>query len=253
MMNETFTHTVVGGGNSSAIQSKFITEAALAEQRQERESEAKSHGKDLEEVYDPRPLFERLAEKKRIEEEEFAEKMKFSNMVKRLDDDEYEFLVAYDDEEEKKRKEIAAADEKELEQFRKAVTEGPIDPATIAAEALGTSKPSRPAQLPKQAPAKDFQRSILNGIVRKRKASDGPAASAKSADAGGSAETSPSKKRVAKEGSDGAGVKAGGKGGALTGSKPPALATSKSVPSAPASNSLSLLAAYSDDSDSDDN
>ncbi|KAJ3041476.1 hypothetical protein HDV00_009272 [Rhizophlyctis rosea] len=238
MMNETFTHTVIGGGSSTApINNKFITEAAVAEARTEREKEGR---KDVEEVYDPRPLYERLAEKKRIEEEEFAERMKFSNMVKRLDDEEYEFLAAYDDEEEKKRQEIARSDAKELEQFRKAVSEAPVDATAVVAEIVGTAKPSRPAPSATQAPARDFQRSILSGIVRKRKASEEQPSSGSP---GNNSATSATKKRAVTER-----TKRSSEGGSPVKQNKEEKAPS-AAPSAP--NPLQMLAAY-DASDSDD-
>ena len=98
--------------------------------------------------------------------------------------------------------------------------------------------------------------------MRKRKASEGAGASLISPDANGSSDLSPSKKRIAKDsnsvaGSRESGTSAGsdGKGELSTvqgGGRSPAPATGKPEPSVSATNSLSLLAAYSDGSDSDD-
>ncbi|KAI9005299.1 N-terminal domain of NEFA-interacting nuclear protein NIP30-domain-containing protein [Gaertneriomyces semiglobifer] len=157
-------------GFSSAtpgIGSKFVSADALEAARNEREEEAKAEGRELpdeKEVYDPRPLFERLAEKKRIEEEEFAERMRFSNLVKRLDDDEYAFLAQYESEEQKRQREIVESDRKELEAFRKAV-EAPVVPDIIKS----TTSTSRRIGADKKSSSKDFQRALLQGVVVKKR------------------------------------------------------------------------------------
>ncbi|KAJ3184849.1 hypothetical protein HDU85_001528 [Gaertneriomyces sp. JEL0708] len=156
-------------GFSSAtpgIASKFVSADALEAARNEREEEAKAEGRELpdeKEVYDPRPLFERLAEKKRIEEEEFAERMRFSNLVKRLDDDEYAFLAQYESEEQKRQREILESDRKELEAFRKAVE------APAAPDIKSTTTSSRRIGADKKSSSKDFQRALLQGVVVKKR------------------------------------------------------------------------------------
>ncbi|TPX68180.1 hypothetical protein SpCBS45565_g03248 [Spizellomyces sp. 'palustris'] len=265
-----------GGGNVSAeaMSGKFVTEAALQAAREERDAEAQALGKEQlptpqdaepvkeEEVYDPRPLFERLAgmfsgwsvtekwltligpaERKRIEEEEFAEKMRFSNLVKRLDDEEYEFLSAYDDEETKRRKEIAANDRRELEAFRKAVSEvaSPADHIQLVAD-------TKPAPAKKIPAARDFQSSLLNGIVRKRKSESVDNSNQKSdADKGGE-DTHGTTKRA--KGGDGK-VERSDSVGSTTDVNGSSKSTSSRRAEATTPNPLSLLSAYPSDSEED--
>jgi FAM192A/Fyv6, N-terminal domain len=73
------------------------------------------------EPYDPRTLYERLQEQKTLKEEALAEAMRFSNLVKRVDDEEMEYYRTLSDtqlqaELEKKRQET-----KELEEYRQYV------------------------------------------------------------------------------------------------------------------------------------
>ncbi|KNC95995.1 hypothetical protein, variant [Spizellomyces punctatus DAOM BR117] len=237
-----------GGGNVSAVamSGKFVTEAALQAAREERDAEAKALGQEPvkeEEVYDPRPLYERLAERKRIEEEEFAEKMRFSNLVKRLDDEEYEFLSAYDDEETKRRKEIAANDRRELEAFRKAVSEvaSPADHIQLVAD-------TKPAPAKKIPAARDFQSSLLNGIVRKRKSESVDSSNQKSHGDKGADDTRGTTKRA--KGGDGKVEQPDNVEGAkdVNGSSKP---TSSRRAEETTPNPLGLLSAYPSDSDED--
>lgn len=74
------------------------------------------------EPYDPRTLYERLQEQKTMKEDAIKEAMRFSNLVKRVDDEEMEYYRSLTDtqlqaELEKKRQEM-----KELEEYRKYVT-----------------------------------------------------------------------------------------------------------------------------------
>lgn len=70
------------------------------------------------EPYDPRTLYERLQEQKTLKEDALKEAMRFSNLVKRVDDEEMEYYRTLTDtqiqaELEKKRQEM-----KQLEEYR---------------------------------------------------------------------------------------------------------------------------------------
>ncbi|RKO87990.1 hypothetical protein BDK51DRAFT_34439 [Blyttiomyces helicus] len=141
--------------------------------------------------YDPRPLYEKLAEKKRIAEE--------GNLVRRLDEDEIAFLNQYTETDHERQRAEANEERAELESFRKAVAEAKPDAATemlqlgkdpsaIAAPASTTTPVVR-----KPVVVRDAQRSLLQGaIVRKRKVEggggDGPAKKVLVAGGGKSAE-----------------------------------------------------------------
>ncbi|TPX60969.1 hypothetical protein PhCBS80983_g01422 [Powellomyces hirtus] len=154
--------------SAAIMASKFVTQTEAESTRAVRQAEAAAEGREYvekEEVFDPRPLYEKLADKKRIEEEEFAEKMKFGNLVHRLDEEEYEFLSNYDNENTKKSKEIALETRQQLDLFRKAVSEAatPIDVSKVPL-------PLAPPPPTQHKNAKDFQRAALKGVVvRKRK------------------------------------------------------------------------------------
>ncbi|KNC95996.1 uncharacterized protein SPPG_08595 [Spizellomyces punctatus DAOM BR117] len=260
-----------GGGNVSAVamSGKFVTEAALQAAREERDAEAKALGQGtgagircLQNSYQhlsmqslsrkKKSMTQDLfmndwrigpAERKRIEEEEFAEKMRFSNLVKRLDDEEYEFLSAYDDEETKRRKEIAANDRRELEAFRKAVSEvaSPADHIQLVAD-------TKPAPAKKIPAARDFQSSLLNGIVRKRKSESVDSSNQKSHGDKGADDTRGTTKRA--KGGDGKVEQPDNVEGAkdVNGSSKP---TSSRRAEETTPNPLGLLSAYPSDSDED--
>ncbi|KAI9209871.1 N-terminal domain of NEFA-interacting nuclear protein NIP30-domain-containing protein [Polychytrium aggregatum] len=172
------------------IKSKFVSKAILDEQQTEKPIGASggfNYDEDQEDSapYDSRPLYERLQERKQREEEAFAEKMKFGNLIKKIDEDEFEFLMNQHEEEAMKRSEILSIERKELEEFRKAVLDQPT-PAAAPVLALGkSSTPVTPA-----VRAKDFQKGLLSGIqVKKRK-------SLQSEEPDGSSATAPKRERL---------------------------------------------------------
>ncbi|KAJ3156740.1 hypothetical protein HDU86_003506 [Geranomyces michiganensis] len=225
------------------MKSRFATQEEVESKRAEREAEAKAEGREYvekQEVFDPRPLYDQLADKKRIAEEEFAEKMKFSNLVHRLDDDEYEFLSSYDSENARKNKEIAQETKVELDAFRKAVSEvGP--PLVVGAGADSIVAPPPPPPAIAAGPrGKDFQKKALEGlVVRKRKAGGGPASGDASDEKKGAATQEGKRPKVD------APTKVGNKASPCpTDAKPLHAAAQRANP-------LASLVAYSDNSDSD--
>ncbi|KAJ3158046.1 hypothetical protein HDU89_000429 [Geranomyces variabilis] len=230
--------------NSAAelMKSRFATQEEVESKRAEREAEAKAEGREYVEkveIFDPRPLYDQLADKKRIAEEEFAEKMKFSNLVHRLDDDEYEFLSSYDSENARKNKEIAQETKVELDAFRKAVSEvaalplgvGTTTDNSIAAAPLPPPPPPLAASGSK---GKDFQKKALEGLVVRKRKVDG-AAVKKEMDAAPQVVKRP---------------KVEDSTSSNTTPALPAAAKPKS-PAAPRVKPLASLVAYSDNSDSD--
>ncbi|KAL2915420.1 hypothetical protein HK105_205036 [Polyrhizophydium stewartii] len=198
----------VSSAFAAQMTNKFISEAVL--------SEVPESAKVPEEAYDPRPLYEKLAERKRIQEEEFAEKMRLANQVKRLDPDEVEFLATAQSEAEAKERAIRQADQEALDAFRNAKIVAAVPPPILASppdedDAEASSGPSkeggpslhvRPAASASAAAPKssiDAQKSILiKGIKRKgapdAKASLAPsqASASKPKSAPGSSKTSSS-------------------------------------------------------------
>ncbi|EGF76975.1 hypothetical protein BATDEDRAFT_28040 [Batrachochytrium dendrobatidis JAM81] len=141
--------------------SKFVTEKELGNQDQTKEPDAE---------YDPRPLFEKLAEKKQLQDEEFAEKMKFSNQIKLLDSDEVEFLTHAKSLAAAKERDIKHADQAALDEFRNAKI-STVTHVLDSADRLDsnmTFKPTQPIHASHKNVIQDTQKSILlKGVKRK--------------------------------------------------------------------------------------
>ncbi|ORX96871.1 hypothetical protein K493DRAFT_314305 [Basidiobolus meristosporus CBS 931.73] len=106
------------------IKKSFISEESVEEIKRKKQEEwdrayANAETKPPEEVYDSRPLFERLAEQRTLKEEALMEAAKFSNLIHRIDDDEFDFLKTLDDDERKKKLEVLKEEQEELERYRK--------------------------------------------------------------------------------------------------------------------------------------
>ncbi|KAI8919701.1 N-terminal domain of NEFA-interacting nuclear protein NIP30-domain-containing protein [Entophlyctis helioformis] len=189
-MAEFFGTLAAGSKPSSAVAAqmskKFVSEADINEMPES------ARGSDA--PYDPRPLYERLAEKKRIEEEEHAEKLRLSNQIKRLDPDELEFLASTESAKAEMQREIRKADNEALEAFRNAKMAAALPIPVVGASAVAGSHGSAPSSNPKSpATSKgglagpgsghslaNTQRSILlKGVKRKD-----PSSSSESAEPG---------------------------------------------------------------------
>ncbi|KAJ3008554.1 hypothetical protein HKX48_008474 [Thoreauomyces humboldtii] len=170
----------------AVMASKFVTATEAETTHAQRIAEAQAEGREYIEpsqTFDPRPLYEKLADKKRIEEEEHAEKLRFSNLVHRLDDDEYAFLASFDDAKTRRDREVARETKEELEGFRKQVAEAPEPPPSLmmgggadgAGIGIGIGTGTETGHVPTATATKDFQRKALEGlvVVRKRKKVDG--------------------------------------------------------------------------------
>ncbi|KAI9103778.1 hypothetical protein DFS34DRAFT_645831 [Phlyctochytrium arcticum] len=165
---------------ADGIKSKFITEAEVLAEQKANGTEGKED--PIPEVHDPRPLFERLAERRAIAEEEFAEKIKFSNLVYRIDEEESRFLTAHGEEDYKRRKQIAAQEREQLEVFRKAVAESNVITPESPAKLLPVSSEKTEAArttTPKKRRSGTSASNLLQGVVvKRRKAQKGDAQSA---------------------------------------------------------------------------
>ncbi|KAJ1830660.1 hypothetical protein LPJ63_004791 [Coemansia sp. RSA 2711] len=126
--------------------SRFISEAAIEEARQERseawkrayESGTAPEPSDASD-YDPRTLYERLQEQRAKKTEALAESRRFANQIQRLDDDDIEFIDTVDERERQKQLERRREERAALAAFNERVAERSTRlPATAI-------KPSRPA------------------------------------------------------------------------------------------------------------
>ncbi|KAI8852999.1 N-terminal domain of NEFA-interacting nuclear protein NIP30-domain-containing protein [Chytridium lagenaria] len=203
--------------------------------------------------YDPRPLFERLQEEREKKDAEFADKIKLGNMIKKVDEDEANFLQARDEELDRRRREQEKVVKAALNDYRALVKES----RTISVPA---SLPSiRPAlAIPSTAlPAKASQSSstsastsrkpVLDGvIIRKRKGSEAALEKSQASPSAGA----PSKTSVMESSVETKNVKPPSPKKARTEviPIPPKATTAAAVKATPAG--LSSLAAYdSDESD----
>ncbi|ORX58824.1 hypothetical protein DM01DRAFT_1333444 [Hesseltinella vesiculosa] len=103
-------------------------------------SSVKASSSDAE--YDPRTLYERLQEQKLKKEDEFREKTKFSNLVKRIDEEDAEYYQALSETQHQQDTARKAKDELELEEFRKAVESTRLPPSNNARPPASTRRPS---------------------------------------------------------------------------------------------------------------
>ncbi|KAJ1723542.1 hypothetical protein LPJ53_002111 [Coemansia erecta] len=154
--------------------SRFISEDDIEEARKEREAawkkayESADHdptsAASQDPAYDPRTLYERLQEQRQRKEETLAESRRFANRIRRLDEDETEFLEVAEDREQEKIDEQRRAEMAALAAFREEVAEskGPGAAAKRKARADESAKgvAARSSILAKIGPV----------VVKKRKA-----------------------------------------------------------------------------------
>jgi hypothetical protein len=74
--------------------------------------------KEAQQYQPPRPLYEQLQEQKLKQEEEFQENRKFGNLIRKVNEDEYEYLMELERELYEKEKELWLQDQEEVQRFR---------------------------------------------------------------------------------------------------------------------------------------
>jgi len=123
------------------------------------------------ETYDPRPLYQRLAENKRKEEDELLEKNKLSNFIYQMNNDEYDFLNNVKEEENLKYKQLKEEEKKEVEQFRKEVESSTLKTPYLDSLLKETSKDNKEKENEKKSTPKvqSFQKNLLQNIIVKKK------------------------------------------------------------------------------------
>ncbi|KAJ1913815.1 hypothetical protein H4219_005050 [Mycoemilia scoparia] len=118
------------------LKNKFVSQDKLDEARASQDSEwAEAYKRGERKTpppdkdYDPRSLYERLQEQKQKKLDAVAESKKFSNMVHRIDNDEYEFLTALDDQQKQQELERKREDDLAVAIFENAKLSLIKDPA----------------------------------------------------------------------------------------------------------------------------
>ncbi|TPX34498.1 hypothetical protein SmJEL517_g02786 [Synchytrium microbalum] len=155
--------------------SKFVTEASLEAAKAERvklglpEPTAPQN-------YDPRTLYERLQEQKTKKDDEFQEMTRFSNLIKRLDEDEVDFLLQSNIENSNTKRQIHDQDKEELEKFRQEAGSGPLEEtipvASVVREiasVVGIQPSASSTGSVKGRVIQQHKKQSLEGVVRKRK------------------------------------------------------------------------------------
>ncbi|KAJ3398529.1 hypothetical protein HDV05_002441, partial [Chytridiales sp. JEL 0842] len=119
--------------------------------------------------YDPRTLYERLEANRLKKEEEFAEKTKLGNLIKKLDEDEVAFLANQELDKLKHRADEQREIRESLELFRKAAAEK-VTTHSVTTQADVPSLKTSTIVLPKSGNTVQKKLGALDGIiVRKRK------------------------------------------------------------------------------------
>ncbi|KAI8878375.1 hypothetical protein K501DRAFT_127541, partial [Backusella circina FSU 941] len=154
------------------IKSSFVSRSVVEDNKEtqiESDKKLETEGVVIQEEYDPRTLFERLQEQKNLKEEKFQEESRLSNLIKRVDEEEAEYFRTLSDEKEKLEFEMRRKEELELEDYRKAVEESRSTSTTIPIPTLQpsntTSHTVSKAQLKPRKQSKDQ----LKGLLVKKK------------------------------------------------------------------------------------
>ncbi|CAH2097880.1 unnamed protein product [Euphydryas editha] len=154
------------------MSSGFITESEILEARRRRQEEwekvrTEDQPKEApEEVYDSRPLFQRLEEQRLKKEAEYEEAHKLKNMIRGLDDDEVGFLDLVERTKAEVAQQISIEEKKEMQEFRERVSS--LAESEELTRLRAQLAPARSTQTNAQT-----QKNKLQGVVvRKRKASE---------------------------------------------------------------------------------
>ncbi|GAN04714.1 hypothetical protein MAM1_0071d04178 [Mucor ambiguus] len=163
------------------IKSSFVSRAVVEDDEEKQlESDANQKEVVVQEVYDPRTLYERLQEQRTLKEEKFAEESRLSNQIKRVDEEEAEYFRTLSDEKEKLEYQRKVKETLELEEYRQAVESARSNPAAqipiLEASTSIIPSPSKAASKTKATTASTHgtKRNSLKGalfIKKKRHAS----------------------------------------------------------------------------------
>ncbi|BEJ12698.1 hypothetical protein CspHIS471_0211580 [Cutaneotrichosporon sp. HIS471] len=165
---------------TGSIGARFISQNAVDEAKERREEEWKEAYERIgqepppqmkEEEHDGRTLFERLEEQKQLKQDWWDDRMKMKNQYRGLVGEEFEFLAEKDREKRDAERKVEEEVNVELQGYREARTKRAAD-AVAAAEPQPTSSAPKPP-LKKTVPAKPAKkdmRSLMKGVVVKKKA-----------------------------------------------------------------------------------
>ncbi|KAJ3122406.1 hypothetical protein HK098_002892 [Nowakowskiella sp. JEL0407] len=153
------------------LMNKFVKKAVLLDGNSEEVRTAQDIV-PVNEAYDPRPLYERLQENKNKKDEEFAEKLKLGNRIKRLDEDEIAFLTQLDSSKRDANLQIEKQVKEELEGYEKSQREAmqtqshkPIVVDSTVGELFSKEKADNKSKASKK-------KTLAGVVVKKRKNED---------------------------------------------------------------------------------
>ncbi|KAG4071969.1 hypothetical protein HA402_006130 [Bradysia odoriphaga] len=156
------------------MSSGFVTEQEIAESKQRRQEEwekVRSADQPLEmpeEPYDARSLYERLKEQKDKKDYEYEEAHKLKNLIRGLDDDEVDFLEVIDKAKIDAERKQQLEEKHEMQDFRQQVA----DLQEKNLDKKIQSEVSQPKVAKTSTISRPSQKSILSGVIRKRKLSE---------------------------------------------------------------------------------
>ncbi|KAG8955352.1 hypothetical protein FRC04_008703 [Tulasnella sp. 424] len=184
--------------SSGAVGSRFVSQSEIDAANATRDEQWKAAYARIgqeppprpAEDYDGRSLFERLQEQKTLKQEQWDEKMKLSNQFRGIDEEDSAFLAQVQDDsiqqeilkKKQEAQELAAFRAGQAKLAEKAApTAAASSSAPVAPSAASTkpTKPTKPAATPapsKSSLGKKDQKSILKGVVIKKKDKERPKA-----------------------------------------------------------------------------
>ncbi|CAO3688214.1 unnamed protein product [Rhizopus stolonifer] len=121
------------------IKNSFVSRSIVqADSEKTLESEKNTQAAKAQE-HDPRTLYERLEEQRNLREEKFAEDSRLSNHIKRLDEEEAEYFKTLSDQKKKLDAEKQLKERLELERFRQEVEDARTAPQPLTSKPTGTT------------------------------------------------------------------------------------------------------------------
>ncbi|BEI89800.1 uncharacterized protein CcaverHIS019_0211620 [Cutaneotrichosporon cavernicola] len=165
---------------TGSIGARFISQNAVDEAKERREEEWKEAYERIgqeppplmkEEEHDGRTLFERLEEQKQLKQDWWDDRMKMKNQYRGLVGEEFEFLAEKDREKRDAERKVEEEVNVELQGYREARTKRAADAVAASEPQPASSAPKPPLKKTVPAkPAKKDMRSLMKGVVVKKKA-----------------------------------------------------------------------------------
>ncbi|AFR95973.1 hypothetical protein C343_04083 [Cryptococcus neoformans C23] len=164
---------------TGAISSRFESQSSIDEARENRKKEwAEAYARigqepppeEPETDYDARTLYERLQAQKELKKEEWDSKMKLSNQWRGLNADEQRFLAEKEAEKRAEQKKLEEREAEEMRAYRERLaarntSQADDSPPIVSAVA----KPAPPKKIPSKDVKKKDMKSLMKGVVVKKK------------------------------------------------------------------------------------